>query len=305
MTKWIRAFCLAILILIFADLSLPGADSKDRKLPLFRSDVEMVFINVAVSDSLNRYVTGLEKEHFKVFEDKVEQEIVHFSQQSAPASVGIIFDISGSMGENANIKKAKAAIAQFLDYGNSKDEYLLITFNQKTKLVRDFSQQVSSLQNDILFQKPGGNTSLYDAVYMGLSYVMEGSHDKKALILITDGEDNSSRYTPSEIREFAKESSVQIYSIGQIGELGYGMPIIRELVSLTGGRAFFPGNFNELDYYISLIQAELRNQYVLGYRTTNSVHDGKWRRIKVQLDAPAGLPKLKLNYREGYYAPKY
>jgi Ca-activated chloride channel family protein len=268
-------------------------------------DVEMVFVKVAVSDPLNRYVTGLDKEHFRVFEDKVEQEIVHFDQQSAPISVGIIFDISGSMKDNANIKKAKAAIAKFLDYGNPEDEYLLITFNQKTKLVRDFNQQASTLQNDIVFQKPGGNTSLYDAVYMGLSYVMEGTNEKKALILITDGEDNSSRYSPREVREFAKESSVQIYSIGQLGKEGYGLSIIREIVNITGGRAFFPINFNELDYYIDLIHAELRNQYLLGYRTTNQAHDGEWRHIKVQLDAPKGLPPLKVLAREGYYAPKH
>jgi len=268
-------------------------------------DVETVFVKVSVSDPLNRYVTGLDKEHFQVFEDKVEQEINYFDQQAAPISVGIIFDISGSMKENANIKKAKGAIAKFLEYGNPKDEYLLITFNQTTRLVRDFGQKVSTLQNDIVFQKPGGNTSLYDAVYMGLSYVMEGANEKKALILITDGEDNSSRYSPKEIREFAKESSVQIYSIGQLGDLGYGMSIIRDIVGITGGRAFFPGNFNELDYYIDLIHAELRNQYVLGYRPTNQVHDGKWRRIQVKLDAPKGLPKLKVHAREGYYAPKY
>ena len=305
MKKWKRASYLTALFLIWFSLNLSGQDIKQQKLPVFKTDVEMVFVNVAVSDVANRLVTGLEKEDFRVFEDKVEQEIIHFNQYAAPASVGIIFDISGSMSENSNIKKAKAAIAQFLDYGDSQDEYLLITFNQKTKLVRDFSQQFSSLQNDILFQKPGGNTSLYDAVYMGLSYVMEGTNDKKALILITDGEDNSSRYTPGEIREFAKESSVQIYSIGQVGNLLYGRSVVTDLVNITGGRAFFPMNFNELDYYIDLIHAELRNQYVIGYRPTNRSHDGKWRRIKVQLDAPVGLPKLKINAREGYYAPKF
>jgi Ca-activated chloride channel family protein len=298
-------FLLLVFLIFCSGLHLAGQDRKKQSTPLFKVDVETVFVKVAVSDPLNRYVTGLEKEHFRIFEDNIEQEIIHFDQQSAPISVGIIFDISGSMKDNANIIKAKSAIAKFLEYGNPEDEYLLITFNQKTKLVRDFSQQVSTLQNDIVFQKPGGNTSLYDAVYMGLSYVMEGTNEKKALILITDGQDNSSRYSSKEVREFAKESSVQIYSIGQLGELGYGMSIIRELVNITGGRAFFPNNFNELDYYIDLIHAELRNQYVLGYRPTNQNHDGKWRRIKVQLDAPKGLPDLKVRAREGYYAPTH
>lgn len=305
MNTWTLKFALLSLGILLFTLAVADQDKLPRKPPVFRVDVETVFVNVSVSDPLNRYVTGLSKENFSVFEDKVEQEIVHFEQESAPISVGIVFDISGSMKENANIKKAKSAIARFLDFGRPEDEYLLITFNQSTKLVRDFSQKASTLQNDIVFQKPGGNTSLYDAVYMGLSYVMEGSNEKKALILITDGEDNSSRYSAREIREFAKESDVQIYSIGQLGNMGYGMPIIRDIVGITGGRAFFPNNFNELDYYIDLIHAELRNQYVLGYRPSNQAHDGKWRRIQVKLDAPEGLPKLKVHAREGYYAPEY
>ena len=305
MNTWTRNLALMSLGILLFSLAFADQDSIPRTPPVFRVDVETVFVKVSVSDPLNRYVTGLSKEHFHVFEDKVEQEIVHFEQESAPISVGIIFDISGSMKDNSNIKKAKSAIARFLDFGRPADEYLLITFNQSTKLVRDFSQKASTLQNDIVFQKPGGNTSLYDAVYMGLSYVMEGSNEKKALILITDGEDNSSRYSAREIREFAKESDVQIYSIGQLGNMGYGMPIIRDIVGITGGRAFFPSNFNELDYYIDLIHAELRNQYVLGYRPSNQVHDGKWRRIQVKLEAPEGLPKLKVHAREGYYAPQY
>lgn len=296
----LACFGLLLFVHVFAD-----EDKLPDNPPVFKVDVETVFVKVSVSDPLNRYVTGLSKEHFRVFEDKVEQEIMHFEQESAPISVGIIFDISGSMKENSNIKKAKGAIARFLEFGKPEDEYLLITFNQSTKLVRDFSQKASTLQNDIVFQKPGGNTSLYDAVYMGLSYVMEGNNEKKALILITDGEDNSSRYSAREIREFAKESDVQIYSIGQLGNMGYGMSIIRDIVGITGGRAFFPSNFNELDYYIDLIHAELRNQYVIGYRPSNKVHDGKWRRIKVKLEAPEGLPKLKIHAREGYYAPQY
>lgn len=298
------AFYLLIFIILCFCSSLAAQDGKRKKPPLFRVGVETVFVKVAVSDSSNRYVTGLDKEHFKVFEDKVEQEILHFEQQSAPISVGIIFDVSGSMKTNANIKKAKNAIARFLGSSNPKDEYQLITFNQDTELVRDFGQRVSTLQNDIVFQKPGGDTALYDAVYMGLSYVMEGANDKKALIMITDGEDNSSRYSPSEIREFAKETDVQIYVIGQRGELEYGFGVINNIVNLTGGRAFFPNNFNELDYYIDLIHAELRHQYVLGYRPTNQAHDGKWRNIKVKLDAPKGLPKLDVTARKGYYAPK-
>jgi Ca-activated chloride channel family protein len=281
------------------------AQTKKRsEPPLFKVEVETVFVKVSVTDPLNRYVTGLEKEHFEVYEDKVQQTITQFSQQSAPISVGLIFDVSASMKDNNNIKKAKSAIARFLQSGNPEDEYFLITFNQKTTLVQSFTAQSSALQNDVAFQKPGGRTAMYDAVYMGLDQIKNAKNEKKALIIITDGEDNSSRYSPSEVREFAKESDVQIYAIGEEGKLGYGRSEIQSLVSMTGGRTFFPNNFNELDYYIDLVHAELRTQYVLGYVPTNKAHDGKWRKIKVKLDAPEGLPKLIVHAKEGYYAPK-
>jgi Ca-activated chloride channel family protein len=283
---------------------LYGQTKKPSQPPVFKVGVETVFVKVSVTDPLNRYVTGLEKEHFQVYEDKVEQNISYFHQQSAPISVGLIFDVSASMKDNNNIKKAKSAITRFLQSGNPEDEYFLITFNQKTTLVQSFTAQSAALQNDVAFQKPGGRTAMYDAVYMGLDQIKNAKNEKKALIIITDGEDNSSRYSPSEVREFAKESDVQIYAIGEEGKLGYGRSEIQSLVSMTGGRTFFPNNFNELDYYIDLVHAELRTQYVLGYVPTNKVHDGKWRKIKVKLDAPEGLPKLIVHAKEGYYAPK-
>jgi Ca-activated chloride channel family protein len=132
----------------------------------------------------------------------------------------------------------------------------------------------------------------------------EAQHDKKALIVVTDGEDNSSRYTFGEVKEFAKELDVQIYAIGERGKLGYGTSIIQDLVSITGGRSFFPNNFNELDYYCDLIHAELRNQYVLAYSPTNKAKDGRWRKLRVKLKPPEGLPKLNIRSKEGYYAPK-
>jgi len=286
-------------------LGLPGQDAKKaQEKPLFRVGVETVFVKVSVTDPLNRYVTGLEKAHFRVFEDKVEQDIIHFTQQSAPISVGIIFDVSGSMKDNNNIGSAKNAIIRFLQSGNPEDEYFLVTFNQKTTLVQSFTQQSTTIQNEVSFKTAGGRTALYDAVYMGLDQIKGGKNEKKALILITDGEDNSSRYTAAEVREFAKESDVQIYGIGEEGKLGYGRSEIQNIVGITGGRAFFPNNFNELDYYIDLIHAELRNQYILGYAPTNKTHDGKWRRIRVKLEPPQGLPKLIVHAKEGYYAPK-
>jgi Ca-activated chloride channel homolog len=283
--------------------NLKGQERKSST-PYFRAEVETVFVKVSVADPLNRYVTGLEKEHFKIYEDKIEQTISYFNTEDAPMSVGIVFDVSSSMKENDNIKKAKKSIARFLQHGNPKDEYCLITFNQKTKLLQSFTDQSVSVLSEVSIQHTGGSTAIYDAVYMGLDQIKRGKNENKALILITDGEDNSSRYSASEVREFAMESAVQIYAIGQKGALGYGYDEIATIVGITGGRAFFPLSLGDLDYYIDLIHAELRSQYLLGYSPTNKLHDGKWRRIKVKLDAPEGLPKLTVHAKEGYYAPK-
>ncbi len=290
--------------LALAGAEVAPAEQAKKQLPTFSVGVETVFVKVAVTDPLNRYVTGLEKEHFRIFEDKVEQTIVHFTQETAPVSVGILFDVSASMKENNNIGNAKNAILRFLETGNPDDEYFLIEFNQTTTLVQDFTNAGSTIQSSVAFGQPRGRTAIYDAVYMGLEKCKEGRNEKKALILVTDGEDNSSRYSAAEVREFARETDVQIYAIGQEGKLGYGRSEIQNIVAMTGGRAFFPNNFSELDYYIDLVHAELRNQYVLGYIPTNKAHDGKWRRIRVKLEPPEGLPKLIVRAKEGYYAPK-
>jgi Ca-activated chloride channel family protein len=286
-------------------LRLTGGDLKgsDTK-PLFRVGVDTVFVKVSVTDPLNRYVVGLEKGNFKVFEEKVEQNVSHFVQQAASISVGILFDVSGSMKANNNINSAKNAIVRFLRSANPEDEFFLVTFNQMPRLVTGFTNESAAIQNEISFKNPGGRTAIFDAVYMGLEQMKKAKNEKKALILITDGEDNSSRYSAAEVREFARESDVQIYGIGEEGQLGYGKGEIQNIVAMTGGRAFFPNSFNELDYYIDLIHSELRNQYVLGYVPNNKTHDGKWRRIHIKLDPPPGLPRLIVRAKEGYYAPK-
>jgi len=277
-------------------------DNAPQKGPVFRTGVDLVVIRAAVTDPLNRYVVGLEKQHFKVFDNKMEQTITHFSNDNAPLSVGIIFDVSGSMADN--LMAAKNSVVRFLEQGTLQDEYFLVTFNERAALIQDFTPKSEDIRNRIGMVSARGRTALYDAIYAGLQKLSEAHHDKKALVVITDGEDNSSRYTFSDVKEFAKESDAQIYVIGEKGDLGYGRSIISEIVSLTGGRAFFPSSLKQIDYYCDLIQTELRNQYVLGYTPNNGLHDGKWRKVKVRLDPPEGLPKLTVRAKEGYFAPK-
>ena len=222
-----------VLLIAFGSTSA----EKNRVARHFRVDVDTVVVRVTVTDPLNRYVLGLEREHFRIFEDKVEQTVTHFSNDTAPVSVGVILDISGSMGDN--ILSARGSVVRFLKQGNREDEYFLITFNDRSVLVQDFTSRSENIQNQVSIANPKGRTALYDAVYLGLEKIRDARNKKKALIVITDGEDNSSRYTFGELKEFVKESDVQIYVIGEKGEIGYGRRIIADIVTLTGGRAFF------------------------------------------------------------------
>ena len=270
--------------------------------PIFRAKKDTVLVRATVTDPLNRFVIGLDREHFRLFEDKVEQYIDYFSNDKSPISVGFILDISGSMGDN--LLSARNSIIRFLEQGDRRDEYFLVTFNERTAIVQDFTPRSENIRSEVAFTDAKGRTALFDAIYLGLEKIREGRHEKKALIVITDGEDNSSRYTYSELKEFARESDAQIYVIGEKGEIGYGRTIISEIVRLSGGRPFFPNNFKQLDYFCDLIHTELRNQYVVGYTPSNIDFNGKWRKIKVALEPPEGMPKLKIRHKEGYFPPR-
>ncbi len=303
MNRFVRTLLGLAILAFVSGASVPAQqDGTQHAKPLFKVDVDTVFLKVSVTDPLDRCVTGLDKDSFKVFEDKVQQKISVFKEEPAPVSVGIIFDTSGSMKTNGNIQSARAALSRFLQSANPADEFFMVAFNQETNLVSGFTHDGASIMNHAALRQPGGRTAVYDAVYLGLEKIREGKNDRKALILITDGEDNSSRYSPSEVRELAKESDAEIYAIGEQGVLGYGRSEIEDIVHMSGGRAFFPDNFNSLDYYVDLIYSELRNEYVLGYVPSHQEHDGKWRKVQVKLDPPPGLPKLAIHTREGYYA---
>ncbi|MCZ6878048.1 MAG: VWA domain-containing protein [Acidobacteria bacterium] len=288
-------------LLLLLILTGAGALGQQQPVPRFRVGVDTVAMRVSVADPLNRYVVGLQREHFKIFENKVEQTITHFFSEKSPLSVGIILDLSGSM--KTSIRTARHSLVQFLERGDPGDQYFLITFNNRTTLVQDFSSDSEHIQNQVSISNPKGRTALYDAVYLGLQKMREARQEKKALIIITDGEDNSSRYTFSEVKDFVKESDVQIYVIGAHGELGFGQAIIADLGRLTGGRVFFPDTFKQLDYFMDLIHAELRNQYVLGYTPTDQKPSREWRKIRVRLEPPEGLPKLTVRTKQGYFRP--
>ncbi len=291
-----------------------GAHVTVAKPPLhvtpFLVDVNMVLVNVTVTDPFDRIVTGLDQENFEVYDEKVPQKIETFSTEDAPISVGLIFDCSGSMGDK--IQKSKEAALQFFKTSNPQDEFMLVSFSDRPDMISGFTAKYENLQDRLLTVKSGGRTALLDAIYLGLSEMKKATTNRRALLVISDGGDNHSRYTESDIKKAVKESDVQIYAVGifepsasrgRTPEEAGGPGLLAELSEVSGGRMFSVENTNELPDIAEKISVELRNQYVLGYKPSNLIRDGRWRRIRVKLNPPKGLPPLQVYARTGYYAP--
>ncbi|HSE49093.1 MAG TPA: VWA domain-containing protein [Terriglobales bacterium] len=270
-------------------------------------EVDLVLVPVTITDPMNRLVTGLERENFQLFEGKDKQEIRHFSNEDAPISLGVIFDLSGSMKNK--IDKAKEAVIEFFKTANPQDEFFLVTFADRPEQLSDFTRSVEDIQGRLVYALPKGRTSLLDAIYLAMNKMQDGHHNKKALLIISDGGDNRSRYTEGEVKSAVKEADVQIYAIGifdayaATDEERRGPLLLSEITEITGGRTFTVDNPNELTDVATKIGIELRNQYVIGYRPKNPTKDGKWRKIKVKLNPPKGLPPLHVYSKTGYYAP--
>jgi Ca-activated chloride channel homolog len=282
------------------------ADTVHPHSPTIKTKVDLVLVPVTVTDPANRLVTGLDKENFELFEGKDRQELRNFSSEDAPISLGVIFDMSGSM--SSKIERAREAVIQFFKTANPQDEFFLVTFADRPEEISDFTQSIDDLQGKLVFTVPKGRTALLDAIYLGVSKMREAKFPKKALLIISDGGDNHSRYTEGEIKSLVKEADVMIYSIGiydhyfQTEEERLGPQLLGDVTELSGGRAFTIDNPNDLGDVATKIGIELRNQYVLGYRPKNPGHDGKWHKIKVKLLPPKGLPPLHVYAKTGYYA---
>jgi VWFA-related protein len=290
----------------------PKPVAKEEVLPKsnIRSDVNLVLIPVTVTDPLNRFVTGLEKEYFKVFEDKKQQQITQFSSDDAPLSVGLLFDCSGSMGPK--LKSSREAVAQFFKTANPEDEAFLVQFHDTADLVQGFTNHLEEIQNHLQFTNSKGMTALLDAMYLGIHEMKKAKNPRKALLIISDGGDNNSRYTESEIRNLVKEGDVQIYAIGIYEPMGSrartpeesnGPSLLTEFADQTGGRQYQVENLSELPDIAAKIGMELRNQYLLGYSPQNQERDGKYRHVEVKLVQPHGMPLLRAFWRMGYNAP--
>ena len=274
-----------------------------------RVDTNLVLVPVAVCDPLNRPVTGLEKEHFRVLEDHVEQTITHFSMDDEPVAVGLVFDISGSMGNK--LQKSRQAAAEFFKTSNPEDEFFLVEFNDQPKMVVPLTRNVEDIQNQLTWAQSKGRTALLDAIFLAMHEMKKSTKNRKALLIISDGGDNSSRYTEGEVKNLVRENDVLIYAIGvfesgggrmRTPEEAGGPGLLNELSEQTGGR-HLPADASELPDIAAKIGVELRNRYVLGYSPANQVRDGRYHTLQVKIVPPKGLPTLRPYFRHGYYAP--
>ena len=270
-------------------------------------NTDLVTFRATVTDSKGNYVLGLEKDAFTIQDNNSLQKITAFSNEDTPISVAVVFDVSGSMSEE-KIEQAKQALAGFIQTSHPLDEFFLVGFNSQARLLFDRSRDGDAVLAKFTYFHTGGNTALYDALYLGLEKVNHGTYPRRAILLITDGEDNNSRYSFREIRRGLQESDVSVYTIGiRAGFLHTSASIaaeidLRNLAKISGGETFFPGDPREMDEAFERIALELRHQYSIAYRPDDSALDGKWHRLKIRVTQRDGGHQLVVRSKEGYYA---
>jgi Ca-activated chloride channel homolog len=298
---------LRVAIAAFAVISLTiGAERAPELHVDLRVDVPLVLVNVNVTNGLGIPVPGMDQSEFHVFENGVEQKITHFSSEDAPISIAIVFDASDSM--RRKLRTAHRALHELLRESNPEDEFALIVFNRKAKLVVPFTQEAGEIEGQLGDVRAEGRTALLDAIHMALVEMkQEARYKRKAVVILSDGGDNQSRYTEREIRAAIWESDVQIYAVGIFDAFAPHLPreeargpqLLSHITEETGGRHFPVDNLGDLPEICSIIGRQLRNQYVLGFVPADPERDGKFRRVQVKVDDSG----LRIHARPGYYAP--
>jgi Ca-activated chloride channel homolog len=282
------------------------SDPQARVKPI-RVDVDLVLVPVVVNDAMSRPVLNLAKQNFALFEDSKPQEIRYFAEEEAPISIAVLFDFSRSMSDK--IENERAAVHQFFDNANPEDEYFAIAFSKHPVLLDGPTQSIDEVEQKLTSIEPGGSTAMLDAIYLAETQLRSAKYKRKAIVIFSDGGDNSSRYTMREIKKVVAESDVQIYALGLFETFFFntieerlGKRWLREITDRTGGRTITIDSRAKLPEAAAEVSRELRNEYVLGYRPTS--FDGKWRNIRVQLVPPQERSALQAHYKQGYYSPE-
>lgn len=316
----IRIVCRVLLVvsLFAAGISAVGQD-KDRLVepverpnqePSIHVDADLVLIPVTVVARDDRPFPGLSRDHFRLYEDRVEQVITHFAKEDAPVSIAFLLDTSASMADK--LRKSREAISNLLNNANPEDEFLLVEFNEQADMVLGICKDTGEVRRQLDMTHARGRTALLDAIYISLREVRKAHNTRKALVIVSDGGDNSSRRTLSEIKDLVRESDVQIYALGVVGsrdvrfqsqEEMAGPALLRAVAKQSGGLFFEVHDVGELPEIAEKISDALRTRYVLGYSPANSRRDGKYHQVEVKLVRSRGIPKLQAFWRRGYVAP--
>ena len=292
-------------LLLICSLIASGVWAQDEVFKL-NVNVDLTEVHVNVTDENDRPVGNLKKDNFRLFEDKTEQTIAVFKHEDIPVSLGLVIDNSRSIEPRK--QRLDAAALSFVRKGNPEDETFVVHFDDQPRLNRDFTDSIPLLEETLAEMKPYGQTAIYDALILALKQMERAKHMKRAILLITDGVDNSSKHTMSEAVEATKRSRVAVYVVGLLSMSGGAKAeeSLLRIAEASGGRAFFPNDVDEARFYMERVARDLREQYTLGYFPSNITRNGKWRSIRVEVVPPPGLPKnVKLNasYRRGYYGP--
>jgi Ca-activated chloride channel homolog len=289
----------------------PGSEtgSANRSAGNLRVDSNLVLIPVLVTDEADRPVTGLERQHFKLLDEKAEQVISHFTAEDIPVSIGVVFDSSGSMG--VKLKKSQAAVMEFLRTANPADEFSLVQINERAQLLQGFTDRIQDIQSSLMFIGSKGQTALLDGIVLSLNEMRHARHARKAILIISDGGDNNSRYNEREVKARLREADVQVYSIGimepvalrsRSPEEASGAALMSGLAQQTGGQYFEVGDPDVLPAIAVRVGSALRNQYVLGYVPSTDMRNGKYHRVQVKVMRAKGAPPLRISFRTGYFA---
>ncbi len=274
----------------------PAAGSADR-VPSIRADVRLTLVPVSVTDAFDRPIDGLAKESFRVLEDEVEQSILSFSREEEPISMGLLFDTSGSMKNR--LAASMESVRCLFQATMPGDEFFLVQFADQAKVLGGFTPEPAEIQRRLGLVEAKGWTALLDALALGTHQMKAARNRRRILLVLSDGNDNNSRFSESEIRSMVMEADVRVYAVA----LNYRPRGLRQLADETGGKVVVAQNISELPDVVRRLSAEIRSQYLLGYSSSNSSNDGKYRKVKVEIVQPAGSPRLNTSWRRGYYAP--
>jgi Ca-activated chloride channel homolog len=300
----------ALALILLAATTLTTAQHLDEKDYRLSVDVELVQLPVSVVDKKGLPVRGLLQDHFTIYEDKVQQNISLFKHEDIPISVGLVVDASGSMSNK--IDRLSTAAMTFVQESNPDDETAIVSFGDEVVLEEDFTSNTQTLKRALSVISPMGNTSLYDATLLAARHLKEQAfHDKKVLLIVSDGEDNHSRYSLKYALDALRESKIIVYSIGLADTFddGFlfgtsGKRALKQLADVTGGASYFPRTVGEVRQVCREIARDLRNQYTIGYRPSNQKLDGSWRKVQVRMNPPKGATGLRIRTIQGYYAPQ-